>query len=83
MENRPNNADITSGTTLNKDKFLHYLSSLSIGPTKNFKQKPVTTKEIKDIIKSLKNKNSWLRQNINENTEIEYALHNIAPYLYM
>jgi Notch-like protein len=59
MDNQPNNADITLGTTLNKDKFFHYLSSLSIRPTKNFKQKPVTSKEIKDIIKSLKNKNSY------------------------
>jgi hypothetical protein len=30
MDNRPNNTDITSGSTLNKDKFFYYLSSLSI-----------------------------------------------------
>jgi hypothetical protein len=59
MDNRLNNSYTTSGSTLNKDKFFHYLSSVSIGSIGNLKYKPVTSKEMKDIIKSLKNKNSY------------------------
>jgi hypothetical protein len=51
--------EITSGERLNKNKFHYYLSSLPIGPIYDFKQEPVTGKEIKDIIKSLKSKNSY------------------------
>jgi hypothetical protein len=49
---------ITSGKRQNKNKF-HYLSSLPIGTIYDFKQEPVTGKEIKDIIESLKSKNSY------------------------
>jgi hypothetical protein len=39
--------EITSGERLNKNKFHHYISSLPIGPIYDFKQEPVTGKEIK------------------------------------
>jgi hypothetical protein len=51
--------EITSRERLNKNKFYHYLSLLPIGPIYDFKQELVTGKEIKDIIKSLKSKNSY------------------------
>jgi Notch-like protein len=59
MDNRLNNSCITSGSILNKDNFFHYLSSVSIGPINNLKYESVTSKEMKDIIKSLKNKKSY------------------------
>jgi hypothetical protein len=59
MDKRSDITEITSGETLNKNKFHHYLSSLPIGPIYDFKQELITGKEIKDIIKSLKSKNSY------------------------
>jgi hypothetical protein len=52
------NTDIFPGETINNDNILNYLFSLCTGPINDLKRVLVTGKEIKDITKSLKNKNS-------------------------
>jgi hypothetical protein len=60
MDNRSTSPHINSGSSAGKNKFSHYLTTVNIGPMSELKHIPVTSKEIKNIVKSLKNKNFWL-----------------------
>ena len=75
--------EITSGGRTNKNKFHHYLSSLPIGPIYDFKQEPVTGMEIKDIITSLKSKNSYGYDRISTKILKLSMPFILSPYLHM
>jgi hypothetical protein len=57
-DNRSNGSCTNPDSTVNNNKFFRYLSTVTIGPLNALKYVPVTSKEMKDIIKSLNNKNS-------------------------
>jgi hypothetical protein len=59
MENLTNGPNINWESNVNKDNFSHYLFMVTMGSTSELKYAPVTSKDMKDIIKSLKNKNSF------------------------
>jgi hypothetical protein len=59
MDNQSTSPHINSGSSAGKNKLSHYLTTVTIGPMSELKHIPVTSKEIKDIVKSLKNKNSF------------------------
>jgi hypothetical protein len=54
---------------------------VSMASTTELKYAPVTSKEMEDIIKSLKNKNSFGYDEIS--SKVQYALHTISTYLYV
>jgi hypothetical protein len=58
IDNRSNGSHKNPDSNVNNDKFFHYLSTVTMGPLNALKYLPVTSKEMKDIIKSLNNKNS-------------------------
>jgi hypothetical protein len=69
MDNRFNGPHINSESRANKDKPPHYLTMVAIGPMSEFQHVSATSKEMKDIIKSLKNKNKNINIEILGNPE--------------
>jgi hypothetical protein len=57
MDNRSNGPQINLGSNTSKNKFSH-LTEVTKGPMNEFKHVPLTSKEMIEIIKLLKNKNS-------------------------
>jgi hypothetical protein len=55
MDIQLNDPQINSGVIIGKSKFSQYLTKVIMGPTNGFKHVPVTSKEMVDIFKSLKN----------------------------
>jgi penicillin V acylase-like amidase (Ntn superfamily) len=58
MDNQSNGPHTNSGSNVNKDESSLYLTTVTMGPMSKFKHVPVTSNEVKDIIK-LKSKNSY------------------------
>jgi hypothetical protein len=59
MDKLPYGPHTNAGAYDNRDKFFQYLTRVNLGPISQIKNVPVTSKEIKDIMKSIKNKNSF------------------------
>ncbi|PNF21509.1 hypothetical protein B7P43_G13548 [Cryptotermes secundus] len=83
MDNRSNGPHINSGSNVSKDKFSHYLTTVTIGPMSEFKHVPVTSKEMKDIIKSLKNKNSFGFDEISSKVLKSSMPYILSPLIYI
>jgi hypothetical protein len=58
IDNRPNGSHINPVSNVNNDKFSRYLSIVTMEPMSTLNYVSVTSEEIKEIIKSLSNKNS-------------------------
>jgi hypothetical protein len=83
MDNRSNDPQINSGSIIGKSKFSQYLTKVTMGPIDEFKHVPVTSNEMVEIFKSLRNKNSSGYDEVSTNVLKASMPYILSPLIYI